>query len=333
MISMAHFPVTSSNLSIPHLEVFLKEKYFPDAAVTCRLLKAGISHTYLVNASGAKSIFRIYTLGWRTITEINEELRLLLHLKQHDIPVSYPVTDKNGIYIQSFDAPEGERPGVMFSYAEGEKQHTFSPETHFEIGVLMARMHLLTQDFPLERVTYGARVMLEDSLEQISKFLPAETEEMAFLISAQHILLQTFEHATESQLRKGAVHMDIWFDNVNIDADNRVTIFDFDFCGNGWLCFDIAYYILQLHSVEKDEQECARKVSSFVEGYESITPMSDEEKRIIPMLGVSLYYFYLGIQSQRFDDFSNVFFNDVYLRRFINILVKRYFEIAKTMQL
>ena len=330
---MSHFPVTSSNLSTSHLAEFLCAKYFPDAKVQCRLLKAGISHTYLVNASGAKYIFRIYSLGWRTETEINEELRLLLHLKQNGIPVSYPMADEESNFLQSFNAPEGDRYGVMFSFAEGEKQLNFSLDTHFRIGELMAQMHLLTRDFHLDRVTYTSKTILVDSLEQIAEFLATDTEEMAFLRSKQQFLLKEFASADESQLRKGAVHLDIWFDNLNIDKDNQVTIFDFDFCGNGWLCLDIAYYILQVHSVEKDEQECKDKVGKFMEGYESVTAISSEEKRIIPMLGVSLYFFYLGIQSQRFDNFSNVFFNDVYLKRFINILVKKYFDKAKTAQL
>ena len=120
--------------------------------------------------------------------------------------------------------------------------------------------------------------------------------------------------------------MDIWFDNMNITDDGNVTIFDFDFCGNGWLCNDIAYYILQLHSTEKDEAERELKKQSFLAGYESITPISAEEKRVLPMLGVALYFFYLGIQCQRYDNWSNVFLNEVYLKRFINLLVKKYFE-------
>ena len=44
------------------------------------------------------------------------------------------------------------------------------------------------------------------------------------------------------------------------------------------------------------------------------------------MLGVCLYFFYLGIQSQRFENWSNSFFNEAYLKRFINVLVKSYFE-------
>lgn len=325
---MSHFPVTSSNLSIHHIALFLQEKYFPAAQVSCRLLKAGISHTYLVQADDEKFIFRIYTLNWRTDIEIQEELRLLLYLKKNDIPVSYPLADLDQHFIQSFEAPEGRRLAVMFSYASGEKQFQFTPDLHFQIGSLMARMHVLTQDFHLDRVSYTSKEILIDSLDQVSNFLPDDTEEMAQMRSMQQYLLSEFSNADESQLRKGAVHLDIWFDNMVVDKENNVTIFDFDFCGNGWLCLDLAYYILQVHSVEKDPEQCQLKVDSFVKGYESVTKISAEEKRIIPMLGVSLYFFYLGIQSQRFDNFSNVFFNEVYLKRFITILVKKYFDTA-----
>ncbi len=112
---------------------------------------------------------------------------------------------------------------------------------------------------------------------------------------------------------------------MSIDEE-EVTLYDFDFCGNGWLCYDIAYYILQLHSTEKDENECELKVNAFLKGYESITKITHDEKRLLPVLGVSLYFFYLGIQCQRFDNWSNTFLNESYLKRFINLLVKKYFE-------
>ncbi|UON83888.1 phosphotransferase [Dyadobacter chenwenxiniae] len=325
---MSHFPVTSSNLSTRHIADFLKQTYFPNVQVSCRLLKAGISHTYLIKAREEKFIFRIYALNWRSEVEINEELRLLLHLKENHIPVSYPLPDTNERFIQSLGAPEGMRLAVMFSYAAGEKQFNFPPDLHFQIGSLMARMHLLTQDFHLDRVTYTSQEILIDSLNHVSEFLPDNTEEMALMRSMQQFLLEEFDKADESQLRKGAVHLDIWFDNLVIDNANKVTLFDFDFCGNGWLCLDLAYYILQVHSIERDPEQCHLKVDNFLKGYESVTAISAEEKRIIPMLGVSLYFFYLGIQSQRFHDFSNVFFNEVYLKRFINLLVKKYFDTA-----
>jgi Ser/Thr protein kinase RdoA (MazF antagonist) len=138
--------------------------------------------------------------------------------------------------------------------------------------------------------------------------------------------LAQFAKADVSQLRSGPVHMDIWFDNMNITDAGEINIFDFDFCGNGWQCLDLAYYILQLHSTEKDETEREAKKTSFLSGYESVTKITDEEKRLLPMLGVSMYFFYLGIQSQRFDNWANVFLNETYLKRFINLLVKKYYD-------
>ena len=71
---------------------------------------------------------------------------------------------------------------------------------------------------------------------------------------------------------------EVQFDNINITDDDIATIFDFDFCGNGWLCMDIAYYILQLHNIERyDEKGYQPKVDSFLRGYESITIISNKK--------------------------------------------------------
>ncbi|WP_394994839.1 phosphotransferase [Emticicia sp.] len=324
---MIVFPVISSNLSPVYLGIFLQEKYSFDKNTQCHLLKAGINHTYLVENQNEKFIFRIYSLNWRTKNEILEEINLLNLLKTQNISVSYPIVDKTKNYIQILNAPEGERFGVMFSYAEGEKLLSFSEEAHFNIGSMMAKIHQVTQNKNLERINYTPQILLIDSLKHLEKFLPNDTEEMVFMLSTQQYLLSEFLKANTSEIRQGIVHLDIWFDNLNITKDNKITIFDFDFCGNGWLCIDIAYYILQLNSTERDEPICKSKVQSFLAGYESIKKISIEEKRILPMLGVSLYFFYLGIQCQRFDNWSNTFLNENYLKRFINLLVKRYFDL------
>lgn len=323
---MAHFPVTNSNLSPYHLGLFIQEHYFPSQKVSCEILKTGISDTYLAVTEDCKYIFRVYSLGWRTESEIAEELRLLFHLRDHHIHVSFPIADQNERLIHSFQAPEGSRFGVLFSYAEGEKLLNYAPETHYRIGTMLAEMHLAAQNFTLNRVTYTEKELLIDPLEKLKRFLSDETDEMQYLKSVQQYLLEELGNADQSQLRKGAVHLDLWFDNLNITNEGKITFFDFDFCGNGWLCLDMAYYILQIHGTERDPEECQLKVDRFLEGYESVVSISAEEKRLIPMLGVTLYIFYLGIQSERYDNWSNVFLNQVYLKRFINLLLKKYFD-------
>jgi Ser/Thr protein kinase RdoA (MazF antagonist) len=327
---MAHFPVTNSNLSAIYLALFLQGQYALSKDTKCQLIKAGINDTYLVTDHLAKFVFRVYSFNWRTHTEVAAEVNLLGTLKRNNLAVSYPLPDKENNFIQILNAPEGDRFAVLFSYADGQKSHIISEEVHFQIGQLMAQIHEVTNGQTIERVRYTPQAMLIDSFKKITDFLSADTEEFKFMLSAQKYLLNEWEQADTFQIRQGIVHLDIWFDNLNVTDTNKVTIFDFDFCGNGWLCLDIAYYILQLHNIEKYEaKDYQPKVDSFMKGYESITPISNEEKRLIPVLGVSLYFFYLGIQCQRYDNWSNSFLNESYLKRFINGLVKRYYDIYK----
>jgi Ser/Thr protein kinase RdoA (MazF antagonist) len=330
---MKKFPVTSSILSADHIGIFVKKKYglIGDMSceigdMSCEILKAGINHSYLVKDKDQKFIFRLYSFNWRSDLEINEEIRLLEVLMTKSISVSYPLKDIEGNYIQYLEAPEGMRQGVLFSFAEGEKNINFSADLHFKVGQIMANIHKATLNLELKRINYTAKLILEDSLASLSKFLPADSEEMAWMLSTQEYLSNEMNKADTSQLRKGAVHLDIWFDNMNITRDGKITIFDFDFCGNGWLCYDIAYYVLQLHSTERDIKERNLKVKSFIDGYQSVTRINDEERRLLPVLGISLYFFYLGVQCKRYNNWSNVFLNEAYLKRFINLLVRKYFE-------
>lgn len=326
---MQHFPVSNSNLSASHLAAFVQEQYMLKGTVDCMLLRAGINDTYVIRSGSGKFIFRVYSLNWRTKTEIMEEIRLLTRLKEQQLPISYAVADRHSGFIQTLNAPEGERFGVLFSYAPGEKLHSFSPEAHFRIGEIMARLHTVTENIQLERATYTPDLLLVDSLKKISAFLSDDSEEMKFMKSAQLCLLNEFLKINKAEVRTGAVHLDIWFENLNISKENEITVFDFDFCGNGILALDLAFYMMQTYNLERDDAQCRLKLESFFKGYESISKLSPEEKRILPMLGVSIYFFYLGVQCQRFDNWSNSFLSESYLKRFINGLVKRYFEIHK----
>jgi Ser/Thr protein kinase RdoA (MazF antagonist) len=239
--------------------------------------------------------------------------------------VSYALADSSGGYVQELAAPEGMRLGVLFSYAAGEKLIDAPDEVHHMIGRQMALMHGYTEGFGLKRVSYTPEVLLCESFRYLEPFLPADTAEMSFMRSARDYLFAELNQADDTQLPCGAVHLDMWFDNLVV-AGETITVFDFDFCGNGWLCTDVAYYLMQLHALTPDEAACARKTERFLEGYESVAPLSAEERRLLPHLGVSLYFFYLGEQCRRFENWSNVFINDVYLKRYITVRVKKYFD-------
>jgi Ser/Thr protein kinase RdoA (MazF antagonist) len=213
---MQNFPVTSSILSAAHVGLFLQDKYNFSVAATCKLLKTGINHSYLITDGESRFVFRLYSLNWRSQTEIDAEIKLLNLLRDSKIPVSYPIKDTAGNYIQPLNAPEGDRYGVLFSFAEGEKHLNFSTDLHHKIGETMARIHRATHNLQLQRVTYTPQVLLQDSFERLKQYLPADTDEMQWMASTQKYLLDELAKADTGKLRQGTVHMDIWFDNLNI---------------------------------------------------------------------------------------------------------------------
>jgi Ser/Thr protein kinase RdoA (MazF antagonist) len=323
------FPVSSSLLAAGHLARFLQETYSLSALPKCRIIRSGINDNYIVTTEEKKFVFRVYSLDWRTEKEINEEIRLLAKLRDANISVSYALPDKDGKYLQTLDAPEGKRFGVLFSFAEGKKIVHFAPELHFKIGEVMANLHKVVVNQTIDRVTYTPEVLLAGSFECLKEFVPEDSEEMQFMYSAQQFLLKELREANTSELRKGIVHIDIWFDNLNITGDGAITLFDFDFCGNGWLALDPACYLMELQFTEQVESEYRAKAEGFLGGYESVTPLTAEEKRLIPALGACLYFFYLGVQCQRFDNYSNVFLSEANLKRYIIARVKRFMDFHK----
>lgn len=326
---MNYFPVISSTLSAAHLSAYLQQQYQIGPGTGCRLLRAAVNHAYLVTDGTNKYVFRIYSLNWRTEKEIREEIRLLQLLQENRIPVSYAIPDARGNYLQSLPAPEGPRWGVLFSFARGEKILGYDAAMHYKIGGIMARMHQVIKDRRIERTSYTPGVLLIDSFERIKNFLSIETEEMQFMQKAQQYLLQQWDAVDTNALRQGIVHLDIWFDNLNIYNNEEVTLFDFDFCGNGWLALDLAYYQMQVFNVEREPGQYDIKWESFLKGYGSVTPITDEEKRILPFLSISLYFFYLGVQCQRFENWSNSFLNETYLKRYITMIVKKIYAFHK----
>lgn len=326
---MLPFPVSNSTLSTEHLAEFIQKEYKFDSKTDCKLLKTGISHTYLLSTESEKVIFRVYSLNWRTKTEILEEIRLINHLKENNVSVSYPIADSDGHYIKELNAPEGVRFGVLFSYARGSKSLNYSAEIHYKVGETIGQIHSLTKNFHLDRITYTPEVLLDSSFDNLKLFLNPEKEEMIYMADLKEILKTELYNADPSNVRHGAVHTDLWFDNMHFFGEEEVTIFDFDFCGNGMLCQDLGYYIMQLYNLEKDETQFNLKLESFLKGYESISSFSEEEKRILPYISTAIYFFFLGIQCQRYENWSNVFLNEIYLSRFINLIIKKWCDYNK----
>jgi Ser/Thr protein kinase RdoA (MazF antagonist) len=164
------FQVINSTLSANKLCDLIRYKYNLSESTDCKLFRAAMNHLYIVTDGAKKYVFRVYTHDWRTKLEIDEELRFLLHLKNSSTPVAYPIPNISDEFVQEFDAPEGKRDGVLFSYAKGLKTARFTTDASFYIGKGLAKVHQAAENFTLNRINYNTQTLLDESLIRTKLF-------------------------------------------------------------------------------------------------------------------------------------------------------------------
>ena len=322
------FPVINSTLSPVELSGVIRQKYNLSDKTECKLFRSAMNHLYIVIDDEQKFVFRVYTHNWRTKLEIEEELRLLIYLKENNRQVAFPIADQSNQYIQEINAPEGKRFGVLFSYANGIKSAKFSQQASFFIGQALAKVHKSAENFKLNRINYNEQSLLADALVSTKLFFKNPSDEIKFLEKMTAFLTTKFGNIDKHKMRYGTVHLDVWFDNMHIENEKEVTFFDFDFCGNGFLCLDISYFLFQLLTTNLNEDEYRIKADGFLKGYETITEINNEEKKCLPFACLAIINYYISIQCDRFDYWTNIFLNEDHLKRMVGNL-KRWIAYTK----
>ncbi len=309
---MNTFPVTTSTLDSKFLGNFIKDKYALNSDFECSLFKTGINHTYFITDKKTSYAIRVYCYNWRSKIEIEEEIKILNYLKSNNTSISYPIPDEEKNYIQKINAPEAIRYAVLFSFAKGDKIRFLTENTCFIIGTLMANFHKLTLNKTTKRAIYNKDSLLKTPYKKLTQFFTEELPEM----KAIKKIINSLDKTNFENTKKGIVHLDIWYDNMAIKNETKVTLFDFDFCGNGNQILDIGYFCNQLFNIEIKRDIYELKKNHFLKGYISILPLSDNELDLLPRAGLAVFIFYLGVQSHRFD-WSNIFLTKNYLTMYV----------------
>jgi len=324
------FPAQYSTLSSKALGVFLAEKYNLKE-VSCGLLIHNVSDTYILENSTNKYIFKIYRDNHRKLEEIMAEVELLNLIHEQGGSVAHPIKDLNGEEIQAFNAAEGTRYGVLFTYALGVVVPNMSDEQLATVGKEMAKLHNITSAVKLKntRKPYSIETML---LRPLEVFKPAFEElpgEYLFLEQTVHKIAKKIEALDLPNFSYGYCQYDFLPKNFHFAEDGKLTFFDFDFAGQGHLINDVAsfyiHYFLEVYGGKITQQEADKSFAVFIENYRKVRNLSDDELSAIPYFGFAFWIFYLGFQYENFDDWSCIFFNSNYLKH-RTALIKKWTE-------
>lgn len=283
--------VSHSIISAEGLSRLIEQQYGLPAPVSCQLLAPGINDTYQVASGGAAYVYRVYRAAWRSIQDIQYELQLLLHLQRSGIPVSAPIPRADGALSSELESPEGQRTGVLFSYAPG-RVLGYQPDGALKYGALAARLHnsldLFRSDTP--RFVLDLEHLLEGPLRKIRPFAEVQGSWQFICRLAERLRFDL--QSQVSVLDWGVCHGDLHGHNVHTDALGQLVLFDFDCGGPGWRAYDLAVYrwAVDLHAKSREPWD------AFLAGYSGERTVSPIDLSVIPSFVAIRTIWLLGLQ-------------------------------------
>ena len=146
-------------------------------------------------------------------------------------------------------------------------------------GQILGKLHSLTKEYPCSEKHRNHKDLLEEIGNRIKKYdAPAIVREEYGAVCGELARLAV------SSSDYGMIHYDFEPDNVFYDeAENTFSVIDFDDAICCWYALDIVRALDALDEIiEEDDLDDA--VCSFLEGYQSVTDLTDEQNQSFPLM-------------------------------------------------
>ncbi|CAB9508118.1 Homoserine kinase [Seminavis robusta] len=250
-----------------------------------------------------KYVLRVYLNDKYYIKDSNDfrfELDFIDYLiKDHGIPTVQPIKAKNGDWLSQIRFGELPQEGAaikttaatnnfirhaaLFEYAPGIEVANNNMEltpAHFKIlGELQARIHQAADQFtnPNNHHRYQQDVstyLLDEPLKTLERELSRYNmqQQMDFFKPTAQAIRDKVAKLPKEKPYYGLNHGDLHPGNMFWDdATQTFTVIDWDHSAYGWRVYDSASMV------------SPHKLTFFLMGYESVRPLSPEEKEAIPL--------------------------------------------------
>ncbi len=275
---------------------YINKKFNIEKIINFKGIKQGIENTnYLLISKNKKFILTIFEK--RVLkNEIPFFMKLMDKLNYSKINCPKPLRTINGNYLIKLK----NKTACIVSFLEGKDKEKLNPKNCFEIGKIIARMHLVTKKMKIFRKNSMGIKNLDPLLKSI-KFKSNKSNNL------KKFLVNNFKNIKKNwpkKLPNGIIHGDLFIDNIFFKKNKLSGIIDFYFAGNDFFMYEIAICINALcFDKKKSKFEINKqKIKNLIKGYESIKKISLKEKKSLNILckGAAIRYL-----LTRLYDYSN----------------------------
>ena len=205
-------------------------------------------------------------------------LNLMRHLAERGVLVPAPIASNSGDILHTLHG----KPASIVSRLHGHWQASPQPVHCAEVGVMLAKMHLAAQDYPLYQPNLRGLAWWNETTPIVLLFLSADNQELlrAEMHFQQALAASDLYHA----LPRGPIHADLFRNNVMFDGDRLTGLFDFYFAGYDTWLFDVAVTVndwcIDLTSGQTDPA----RVRAMLDAYQAQRAFTADEKQAWPAM-------------------------------------------------
>jgi homoserine kinase type II len=242
-------------------------------------IEDGIENTnYFLLVNSKKYILTIYEKRIRA-EDLPFFSELMTSLDKENFKCPVPIKNNNNKTISSYR----NKNLMIVSFLEGKAKKILNPDNCKSLGREVARMHLITKNFKIQRQNSLSVRSWRKIFEQIKDKCIDIHKDLPKLIETN---LTDVEKNWPKDLPAGIIHADLFSDNIFFKDDKFNGIIDFYFSCNDFFALEIAicFNALCFDGSKDNLSFNATKAKNFINGYSQLRKLNDSEKKSIKVM-------------------------------------------------
>ena len=251
-------------------------RYAVGAVTDFAPIAAGIENTnYFVTTAKGRHVLTLYER--LPAEELPFYLNLMAHLARAGVPCPAPVPDRTGALFSLLNG----KPAGLVTRMDGAKIDTPDAAHCAAVGAALGRLHVASATYRARLTNRRGPGWWRQAARAVRPFLDADQNALL----AAEVKFQT--GFGKVKLPRGAIHGDIFHDNVLFVGNAVSGIIDFGFAASDFLAYDLAITVNDWCIVRAGDARGAlvpELVHALAFAYHAERPLTDDERLQWPAL-------------------------------------------------
>jgi homoserine kinase type II len=236
-------------------------------------IAAGIENTnYFVTTERGRYVLTLYER--LPAEDLPFYLNFMAHLARAGVDVPAPIPDRTGALFSHLNG----RPAGLVIRVEGAPLDAPTVDACAAVGAALARLHLASQTYRPRLTNRRGPAWWRQAARAVRPFVTAAQNELL----TNEVRFQT--GFGKSALPKGAIHGDLFCDNVLFAGPRVAGIIDFGFAATDYFAYDLAIAVNDWCIADGDGTLDRDRVQAMVRAYDGVRKLTDDERTQWPSL-------------------------------------------------